>query len=478
MAKIPFQDVVPPEQKRSIRNVSIQKNTNRVTQNTQPISTHAEEIVPNQSSIKINTINQAKINEPVSPIIKDDYKPKEAYEYYYPNKEVFSQKIKKDISSKNPNKKIIFLGIALVAILAFIATMMTVFTSANVSVVKKQQNIEVNLDVEATKTLIDGKLRYEILKLSKSTSMGVEAKGEELVENKANGKIIIYNNFSTEPQRLISRTRFESPKGLIYRIPESVIVPGKTTKNGEEIPGSIEVEIFADEAGESYNSKKVDFTIPGFKNDQQRYTKFYARSSTDIEGGFVGKQKTIVQSERDNASKQMESKLQEEISKEIAAQIPEGLVLLNNSTIYSSRDLPQKEDGGSILLSKEVTAYVILLDKEPLSKLITNTYISNNAEWENIQSGVIDFSKLNITKKPEEITSNNNISLTINGEATVEAYIDEKQLSEKLSGIERKNLESVMSNFPGISSVKATIRPVWKQSFPENPLKIKVEQSR
>ncbi len=473
MAKIPFQDVVPPEQKRSIRNISIQKNTSRTTQNTQPISTHAEEIVPNQSSIKINTMDQFK--EP-SPTIKEEYKPKEAYEYYYPNKEVLSQKIKKDSSLKTSNKKYIFGGMALLAIIAFIATMMTVFTSANVLVVKKQQSIDVNIDTEATKTLIDQKIRYEVIKLSKTTSMSVEAKGEELVEKKASGKIVIYNNVSAEPQRLIARTRFESPKGLIYRISESVVVPGKTTKNGEEIPGSIEVEVFADEAGESYNSKKVDFTIPGFKNDSLRYSKFYARSSTDIEGGFVGKQKTVVQSEKDSALKEMESKLQQEIAKDIQSQIPEGLVLLNDSIIYSSKNLPQKEDGSSIILNKEVTAHVILLDKNPLSKLIVEKYVKDNPEWKNITSDVSDFSKLNITKKPEEITANNNISLTISGQATVMASIDANDLAEKLAGKERKNLEYIMSNFPGISSVKATIRPVWKQSFPENPLKITVEQ--
>ena len=55
--------------------------------------------------------------------------------------------------------------------------------------------------------------------------------GEPKAKLKSSGKIIVYNNFSSEPQRLIIRTRFESPEGLVYRIPESIVVPGKTEKN-------------------------------------------------------------------------------------------------------------------------------------------------------------------------------------------------------------------------------------------------------
>ena len=106
---------------------------------------------------------------------------------------------------------------------------------------------------------------------------------------------------SSDPQRLITRTRFQSPEGLIYRIAESAVVPGKTTKNGVDTPGSIEVTVFADEAGDKYNIKKTDFTIPGFKSDASRFKNIYARSSTDMTGGFVGKMKTILPADKATA---------------------------------------------------------------------------------------------------------------------------------------------------------------------------------
>jgi hypothetical protein len=177
---------------------------------------------------------------------------------------------------KPPKKKHWIFGTAIFALVAiFVISMMTVFSSATINITPKNQDIEVDMKIVAINGIEEGSIKYEIIKLSKTKTADLPATDEKAVELKASGKIVIYNNFSSEPQRLIVRTRFESPEGLIYRIPESVVVPGKSVKNGVETPGSIEVEVFADEPGEKYNIKKSDFTIPGFKNDANRYKNFH-----------------------------------------------------------------------------------------------------------------------------------------------------------------------------------------------------------
>ena len=78
---------------------------------------------------------------------------------------------------------------------------------------------------------------------------------------------------------------------MIYKIPESITVPGKKTVGGKSIPGSVETLIFADEPGEKYNLKiselKGDFKVAGFKGDK-KYDFFYGRAKTDIDGGSSG----------------------------------------------------------------------------------------------------------------------------------------------------------------------------------------------
>jgi hypothetical protein len=398
-----------------------------------------------------------------------------AYEYYYP-------KAKKEPPQyvpgfdKGRKKQWIFGTIIAILIAIFVVSMMTVFASATINIAPKNQNIEVDTKIagivgEATENTV----RYEVIKLSDSKTVSVPATGEEAVELKASGKIVIYNNFSTEPQRLITRTRFETPEGLIYRISESVVIPGKTIKNGVETPGSIETTVFADEAGDKYNIKKSDFTIPGFKSDANRFKNFYARSSTDITGGFVGKQKTVLPADRQTALQSIDSETEINLKKDLESKVPEGLALLSGSVIYKSTELPQKEDGSSVILGKEITAYAIMLNKQDLSNIIINEYIASSSDWNNIKSVVKDFSLLKVVNVPDNLETSDKINLQINGSVKVLADIDTNIISQRLLGAPKGDAAKLIDEFAGISSVTAIIRPIWKQSFPKNPSKIYVQ---
>lgn len=471
MAKIQFSDVVPPE-KRSIRDIPI----------------------PNSGKRKVPIVIRPQ-TEAIQPKVQDlpEVDKKGPYEYYYP------QRSKEQIQStsfntpntpnnlhskstpptfkKNKSKKFVFGSMVVVAILIFVISMMTVFASAGVLIKPKSQDVEVSMDIVASSDASEETLKYEVVKLSKQKTSAVEATGEEMVENKAKGKIVIYNNFSSEPQRLIIRTRFETPEGLIYRIPESVNVPGKSIKNGVETPGSIEVEVFADEAGEKYNIGKSDFTVPGFKNDTARYKGFYARSVGSMTGGFVGKMKTVLPEEKQKTFAKIDVDMKSELTKELQSKVPEGLTLLTNSIVYESFELPQSEDSGTVILGKEGTAYAVLFNSKEISNKIISTYLSSYPDWANIKSAIKDFSALSVDGMPAKMESGQKIDLKLSGKVKILADIDTNVISQKLAGAPKKSAAKLMDEFPGISSVVATIRPMWKQSFPENPLKIKVQTS-
>ena len=160
------------------------------------------------------------------------------------------------------------------------------FTGAQIVVFPKHEKVVVNGDFIASTDKALSSLSYEIMTLELSQSRTVAATGREEVSLKASGKIVIYNDYNTAKQRLIRNTRFETPLGLIYRINESIVVPGQTVEGGKTIPGSIEVTIYADEPGENYNIGLTDLTIPGFKGAPQ-FEHFYARSKSSLTGCFV-----------------------------------------------------------------------------------------------------------------------------------------------------------------------------------------------
>ncbi len=451
MLKIQFSDVTPPE-KRTIRNIPIPTGGKRKT----PVIKKPEE----NSVSEMESTENTKSNNP--------------YEYYYPKK----KKIPEQHNSLNKTRKKqwIFGIIALFLIGVFMVSMMTVFASATINITPKSQQVNVDIKIVGTKNKIEvNAVRYEVIKLSKVKTVSVPATGEEVVELKASGKIVVYNNFSSRSQRLIIRTRFESPKGLIYRIPESIVVPGKTIKNGKETPGSIEVKVFADEAGEKYNIKKTDFTIPGFKNNASRYKNFYARSSTEMIGGFMGKRKKLIESAKKEALQNIQSEAELALKKDLKSKVPEELTLLFGSFKYESKELPPKESGSSVIISKEVTAYVTMLNKQDLSKEITNKYISKSTDWSNIKPIVEDFSSLKIVDMSKDPSDANKIDLQIKGKVKVWANIDINTINQKLLGAPKNRVAKLMNEFAGISSITAIIRPVWKQSFPKDPLKIHVQ---
>lgn len=94
--------------------------------------------------------------------------------------------------------------------------------------------------------------------------------------------IKIYNNYSKTPQKIIATTRVESKEGDLYRLSNTVFVPGYTIVNGERIPGSIKNYIYPVEPNS--NKRAVDkdevFKIPGFKGDP-KYDAFFITESDD-----------------------------------------------------------------------------------------------------------------------------------------------------------------------------------------------------
>lgn len=481
MAKISFQDVVPPG-KRSIRNVSINsakkskaQSSNRdekhkIIQIHKEIPTFLQEVKRENTENSYSTrFNELKINHysqnPIANSFDSDndkrIPPKQ--KYYF----------EEDGSGRSKTKILLFGTIGAI-IIAFIVFIMTVFSSATVIITPKVASVNPDLSIKLSSDGSAG-IKYEMLKISKSKNVYVQAKNEEMVEKKASGKIVIYNNFSTEPQRLISRTRFETQSGLIYRIPESIIVPGKRLVDGKEIPGNIEVEVFADEAGEKYNIGKTDFTIPGFKTDKERYTNFYAKSSTEMSGGFIGKMKTVSESDRKTALSKIELELRDELKKDIMAQIPDGLVALPNSIIYTKKELPQKEDGSSVVLTLEISANALLLPKTDLSKEIYNGTLKDITDWDTIETRITNFENLSINIGEYNPLDGGSFDVRLTGNAIVEAVLNEEIIKQKLIGSKQKDMSQILDDFHGIMEAKSVIRPIWKKSFPSDLSKIYIK---
>ncbi|MBI3634254.1 MAG: hypothetical protein HY228_01395 [Candidatus Yonathbacteria bacterium] len=204
------------------------------------------------------------------------------------------KKEERDISKtpSNKGKHFSILFFIIVSILGLGFFVANYFSFVTISVVPFIQKTHIENEFTAVNEsgAEEGALVFQFMSFTEDESRDVSATIERNIQKKAGGKVIIYNSYNNQSQRLIKNTRLESSDKKIFRIDGSVVVPGTKVVGGKVIEsGSVEALVYADAPGEEYNIGLADFTIPGFKGDP-RYTKFTARSKKDspITGGFSG----------------------------------------------------------------------------------------------------------------------------------------------------------------------------------------------
>ncbi len=354
------------------------------------------------------------------------------------------------------------------------------FVSATVSIFPKQTSVPINVSGQASMNPTDESLAFTIVTLSREASKEIPATGEEKVQKKASGKIVIYNNFSADAQKLIANTRFETSDGLIFRIQDAVNVPGQKSAGGVVTPGSLTVTVFADQAGEKYNIGLSDFTIPGFKGDP-RFTKITAKSdpSSPISGGFIGTVAKVSPNDAVTAKASIETQLKGELRDGLRAQIPDSHILFTNAYTFNFEELPMenKSGTGSALTAttkEKGTIYGILFDRNAVSKYLAE----RSADIGQKDVSVSNLESINFTLENTAAFSpatSKNISFKLAGNADFVWNIDEMAVSESLTGQKRSNIKGILASFEAIDKASVAISPVWIFTLPDDPSKIEVE---
>ncbi|OHA92121.1 MAG: hypothetical protein A3J09_01335 [Candidatus Zambryskibacteria bacterium RIFCSPLOWO2_02_FULL_51_21] len=372
---------------------------------------------------------------------------------------------------RGSRKRIFWASIVAFLILVFAA--LSFFNGATLSYTPKSAALAFKEDVYTAHKSGTNGLFYSVVKLSRDKGMAAAAGGEQDVSRKASGVIIVYND-SAEAQRLVVNTRFESSAGKIYRIDKPITVPAKKTVSGSAQPGSVEATVYADQAGEAYNSAPTDFTVPGLKGTP-RFESVYARSKTPIAAGFIGKEKVVKSEDLVVAKSSLQASLKEELYTEAEAEVPEDFVLFRSLSTFDFEDLPQTAgSGASVVLNMRGHFYGVMFKRSDLASFLAVKKLGiGPAE----PVGITDYSPLNISfasAVPEDLLSSSDISFKITGAAQVVWLTDEVALKADLAGHNKSEVQGILNNYPTIAAANITVRPFWKSSLPDKPDKIKV----
>lgn len=371
-----------------------------------------------------------------------------------------------NLSSKRPPRfPYTTLGIVALVVAISIGALFY-FSAARVEVTPNTVSAAVQGSFAATRS--GGALPFETITAQKIASQSIKGSGTRTVNSFASGTITIYNT-QTKSQRLIENTRFATAAGLIFRIRSAVTVPGGSSSK----PGSTTVKVYADQAGDSYNVAPTSFTIPGFAGTPQE-SQVYARSSSAMTGGASGSIPIVDAALETQARSALKTALAPDLLESIQTQIPSGYLLLPGAvtTVYEELASTPSSTTGQVDIKEQGTITAIIFPNIALAKAIASSVAGLGYQGESLTLTSTENLLLAAVEIPGP--SAETFSFTIAGTAQLMYTVDPSRIAAAVAGKTRSAAEVAVSNYPEIRRAIIILRPLWKQTFPQDPASIAV----
>jgi len=348
---------------------------------------------------------------------------------------------------------------------------------ADVTVYPKHREPNINAEFTAfTNAARPSDLGYEVMTLEAEGERQVRATGQQQVTEQASGVLTIYKS-TPSPQRLITNTRFEGPDGRIFRLVDSVVVPGAV--DGQA--GSIQAEAFASEPGEAYNlAAGTRFTVPGLENDEALFNAIYAENEAPFTGGFDGQQFVIDEDELATAQQGLREELRNALLDQLPNEKPAGFITYEGASAFTYESLPAIEYGDDLATIKEkAVLHVPLFAESELAAFLATAavpgYEDEPVRLDNPEA--LTFSYVNATTSNSNLANLYQMLFELEGRPTIVWTYDEGKLATQILGANRTALSQILQAYPGIERAQAEIRPFWQRSFPTDINQINIIES-
>lgn len=345
-------------------------------------------------------------------------------------------------------------------------------SGAEVSVYPHHRSPNINAKLVAYPDVRSEELTYELMPLEEVAERQVKASGQETVTTQTTGLIEI---IKTTPgaERLIKNTRFRSPDGLVFRIQESVVVPGAVTDSeGNSVPGTIQAEVFADEAGDEYNlAAGTRFDVPGFQENgfTELYNAIYAENRSALTGGYDGPRFMIDEKELETARQALHVELRDRLLEMMEEQKPAGYVIFEDAVSVTFNSLPAVEYGDDLVTIKEQAVLQLpLFPKENFASYIAGAtipgYEGDAVRIDNYDE--LTFSYSSATTSNTNLANLTSLEFNLTGEPLIVYTFDETRLKADILGAPKTALTQILGKYPAIDRAEAVVRPFWQRSFP------------
>lgn len=303
---------------------------------------------------------------------------------------------------------------------------------------------------------------------TEGTSSYTELTDTKTVDDIATGTVIIYNQYVAD-QPLVATTRLLSEGGVLFRTKEDVVVPKG---------GTVEVEVYADEAGKDGNIGPSKFEIVAL--NPVKKDEIYAQSAEKMTGG-VKAITAVTQTDLANAKNDLIEELKveayDDIQMQLQAKQNQDLTLdadsLATEVLEESYSAQAGEEVEKIDVNLKIKAIALALNKKSLLATALEQVEQNlSSDYQLVQNISVDDLKYTLLEHNlEEETAKLQITYSGPSQLKTDATILDK---EKLMGKASADVISYLEDFPEIEKATVDFSPFWVTTVPRIETNVKI----
>ncbi len=312
----------------------------------------------------------------------------------------------------------------------------------------------------------------EIFETEQEISQEFPSSGKVL--KKAEGKIRLYNNYTTKSETWLKGTRFVSAEGKLFKSKSKIFVPGAKLERGKLVPSYTDVEVIASEPGADYNIGPSTFSIYVYRGTS-KYTKYWGESSKAMVGG--GEASQVTQDDLDQAKKVLTEKITKECQAFLKNETPSEFKLLEDALKTEII-----EDSSSAKVGNELETFsfqiktkskTLAFKEEDVKNFAKDLILSQISKDKDLYQKSLE---INYSLQSIDLDSNQGeMVLNLKLSAKIYSHIALETLKEMLKGKSLGETRIVLNNQPQITKVQVRFWPFWVRKVPENPDKIKIK---
>lgn len=432
----------------------------------------------------------------------------------------------------NTLKKRTLLGFCAVAFLASMSVMYIAIPSATIDLIPSSNVVETTVNItianqEGAQELFRRPNAHVIpvapIELEIEKSLLYQSTGRVFTGKNARCNLKIVNE-KTSAWKLIPKTRFQTPDGIIYRMNESLSVPAARYQvlkdedgnpRREKTPGSLVVSVVADERdvggniiGARGNLKAgVSFSLPGLSEYNQEL--LYAKNEQPCKGGVSDSYTIVTEDDIEAAQQKMRDLLEVSAREELKAYVdgenlkrtdlvadghyaPELIFFDNPSAIKNeilSIELPENllnQQVSEFSVKGTVKSRAIAYPQQPYYELLEEGLLAKIHPQKVLSDIEYDSATYNIVYSDSELEDLSRVKLSVSVRGIEEYNFDPrsergKELVNKImETIPGKNITDAsyyMANLEEIQKADISVWPFWKQEIPtrQSSITLRVE---